>query len=436
MKTVIMAGGRGTRLGALSEQIPKPLAKIQGMPILERELACLQEQGYRDILLTVSYMGKAIQDYFGDGSGISPVTGPPFGVHIEYFFEQEPLGNAGALFRVREKLTEDFLLLNADSLFEVDLGKLVAFHREKGALATLLTHPNSHPYDSALLIADDHGVVREWLAKDDSRPQWYQNRVNAGIHVLSRRLLEQNISSGKVDLDKHLLKPLAGTGQLYCYDSTEYVKDMGTPKRMAQVARDMQSGLMQRRSLGRPRAAVFLDRDGVLNRYAGFVRSPEELELLPGVAEAVRRINEIGYLAIVATNQPVLARGEVTWGQLTEIHAKLETLLGREGAYVDDFFVCPHHPDKGFAGEVPKLKIDCDCRKPKPGLLYQAAAKHNLDLSLCWMVGDSGSDIQAGRRAGTWTAFLHGAGTAPEGGEYGQDESDASLLDFVEKRGW
>jgi len=436
MKVVIMAGGRGKRLGSLSEQIPKPLVKIQGVPILERELVCLREQGFTEIILTVGYLGNAIRDYFGDGSLVSPVTNKPLGVHIEYYFEKEPMGNAGALFRLKKHLTDDFLLLNADSLFDVDLRRLVAFHQDKHALATILSHPNSHPYDSGLLIAADNGEVKEWLTKEDQRPQWYKNRVNAGIHVISRELLEQEMPNGKVDLDRQLLKPLAGTGKLYCYDSTEYVKDMGTPERLAQVESDIRSGLVQSRSRRNLRRAVFLDRDGVLNRYVGYVRKPEELELLPGVPEAIRRINAAGYLAIVVTNQPVLARGDVTWSQFDEINARLETLLGLDGAYVDAVYVCPHHPDKGFAGEVSELKIECNCRKPQPGMLIEAAEKYNLNLKECWMVGDSERDIQAGLKAGTKTALLQGQGTSLQLGDCGQDEAHDSLLDFVNRRGW
>ena len=219
MKVVIMAGGRGTRISSVASDIPKPMIKIDGKPVLEHELECLRDQGFTDIILTVSHLGEIIMDYFGDGSKISPATGMPFGVHIEYFFEREPLGNAGALFHLKEKLTEDFLLLNADAIFDVDFNRFVAFHRAKGGIATLFTHPNSHPYDSGLIVADDRGVVQQWLTKEDDRPKWYRNRVNAGLHVLSPEILDAEITTAKIDLDRQLLKPLAGTGRMFCYDS-------------------------------------------------------------------------------------------------------------------------------------------------------------------------------------------------------------------------
>lgn len=132
----------------------------------------------------------------------------------------------------------------------------------------------------------------------------------------------------------------------------------------------------------------------------GFLRNIEDFELIEGVAEAIKFINQSGYLAIVVTNQPVIARGEVTWEELNEIHKKMATLLGKEGAYVDGIYICPHHPDKGFEGERPEYKIDCNCRKPKPGLLLQAAKDFNIDLSESYMIGDSHRDVEAGENAG------------------------------------
>jgi D-glycero-D-manno-heptose 1,7-bisphosphate phosphatase len=424
MKTVIMAGGRGTRISSVASDIPKPMIKIQGKPVLEHELECLRDQGFTDLIFTVSHLGNIIMDYFGDGSGISPVTGKPFGVHIKYFFEKEPLGNAGALFKLKDQLTEDFLLLNADVIFDVDFNRFVAYHKAHGGLVTLFTHPNNHPYDSGLILADENGRVQKWLAKEDMRPEFYCNRVNAGLHVISPKVLETEIRTSKVDLDRQLLKPLAGSGKMFCYDSPEYVKDMGTPERYEAVCKDYAEGRVRAKNLQNKQKAVFLDRDGTINQYVGFLRDIDEFELLPGVAEAIRKINASGYLAIVVTNQPVLARGEVTVEQLQEIHNKMETLLGKEGAYLDGLYCCPHHPHKGYKGEVPELKIDCDCRKPKPGMLLQAAEKFNIDLSQSWMIGDGENDIEAGSNAGCKTVLIGNHA-------FGQDIQVSSLLEFI-----
>lgn len=428
MKTVIMAGGKGTRISSVASDIPKPMIKIEGKPVLEHEIECLRDQGFTDLIITVSHLGSIIMDYFGDGS--------KFGVRIQYFNEKTPLGNAGALFKFRSVLDSDFLLLNADAIFDVDFNRFVDFHRTHGGLVTLFTHPNSHPYDSGVLIAGGNGAVEQWLTKEDDRPQWYRNRVNAGLHVINPTVLdltgidpdivgtEVDGKIIKVDLDRQILKPLCGAGTMFCYDSPEYVKDMGTPDRYEAVCRDFAEGRVKAKNLKQKQKAVFLDRDGTINKYVGFLRDIDDFELLPGVAEAVKLINASGYLAIVVTNQPVIARGEVTVPQLQEIHNKMETLLGAEGAYLDAIYYCPHHPHKGYEGEVPELKIDCDCRKPKPGMLLKAAEDFNIDLSRSWMIGDGENDIKAGKAAGCRTALI---GTD----DYKQNETAQTLLDAV-----
>ena len=431
MKTIIMAGGRGTRISELFPDIPKPLIPIEEIPVLEREIISLRNQGFKDIIMTVSHMGDKIMNHFGDGSKL--------GVTIQYYNEVTPLGNAGALFKLRKDLGADpFLLLNADAVFDVDFNRMVKFHHAHGGLVTLFTHPNNHPYDSGLIVANNDMSVQSWLAKEDVRPIYYKNRVNAGLHVIDPKVLdmvtvdidkigtldEQSGKIIKVDLDRQLLKPLAGTGKMFCYDSPEYVKDMGTPERFSQVEEDFKVGRVSAKNLSNKQKAIFLDRDGTINKYVGFLRDINDFELIDGVAKAIKEINKSGYLAVIVTNQPVIARGEVAYEELNEIHNKMETLLGNQGAYLDAIYYCPHHPDSGFDGEVKELKIECDCRKPKPGLLLKAAEEFNIDLSQSWMIGDSKNDIMAGKNAGCKTALIGNE-------DYKQDITVDSLLSFV-----
>ena len=402
MKVVIMAGGKGTRIQSIASDIPKPMIPINGVPVLETELCSLRDQGFDDFIFTVGHLADCIIDYFGDGS--------KWNVHIEYYREEAPLGNAGALFKLG--LKEDFLLIIGDAIFDIDFNRMVEYHKAKGGLVTIFTHPNSHPYDSGVVIADKNGSVERWLNKEDERPLYYKNRVNAGIHIISPKVLEMSGVNPnkvgtevdgkvvKVDLDRQLLRPLCGTGKMFCYDSPEYVKDMGTPERFHQVEQDFISGTIKSKNLKNKQKAIFLDRDGTINKYVGFLRKPEELELAENSAEAIKKINSSVYLAVVITNQPVIARGETTYEELEEIHNKMETLLGQDGAYLDAIYFCPHHPHKGYEGEVPELKIDCDCRKPKPGMLLKAAKDLNIDLSNSYMIGDSDIDAEAGVNAG------------------------------------
>lgn len=407
MIAVLMAGGKGTRISSVAKDIPKPMIRIGGKPVLEHQIEALKRQGISDFIITVSYLGSVIMDYFGDGSGVSPATGRPFDVKIRYFNEEVPLGNAGALFYLEQYLDDDFLLLNGDLMFDFDLKRFLSFHRESGGIVTLFAHPNSHPYDSGIIAADEHGLVSQWLAKEDPKPEYYENLVNAGIHIVSPKIFPlvsarhtEYAGGPRIDLDRDLLKPLVQRKEVYAYRSPEYVRDMGTPERYQEVCHDFANGIIQAKNLENRQKAVFLDRDGTINRYAGFLRNPAQMELIPGAADAINEIHKNGFLAIVVTNQPVIARGEVTWEGLRNIHNRMETLLGMEGAYLDDIFVCPHHPDKGFPGEVPELKMTCSCRKPKPGLLLAAAEKYNIDLLQSWMIGDSASDVSAGQAAG------------------------------------
>ncbi len=391
MKIVIMAGGKGTRIAEINSQVPKPMIPIDGKPILEYQLETLKAQGYTDIILGIGHLGHVIKDYFGDGTRM--------GIHIQYIVEDQPLGTAGALYYLKDIIWEDFLLLNGDIIFDVDIQRFYNYHMKHNAIATILTHPNAHPYDSGIIFADDSGRVIRWLHKEDERI-WYKNRVNAGLHMLSPQIFNKFDVLRKCDLDRDILKPLINDGELCIYDSPEYVKDMGTPDRYYSVIQDIKSGKVKARNLSEKQKAIFLDRDGTINEYKGFLKDIDDFNLLPGAADAIKQINESGYLAIVVTNQPVIARGEISLAELNEIHNKMETLLGQKGAYVDDIFYCPHHPDKGFYGERLEYKVECECRKPKPGLLIQAAEKYNIDLEKSWMVGDSIRDMQAGKSVG------------------------------------
>ena len=155
-----------------------------------------------------------------------------------------------------------------------------------------------------------------------------------------------------------------------------------------------------------PIPAVFLDRDGTINQERGHIQNPEDLVLLPGAASAIRRLNESQYLTVLVTNQSVIARGKCNENDMEVIHNRLQSLIGEEGASIDRIYYCPHYPDHEIPGGRQELKIVCDCRKPKPGLIMRAAKDMNIDLNLSWMVGDMISDIEAANRAGIRSILL------------------------------
>jgi histidinol-phosphate phosphatase family protein len=229
---------------------------------------------------------------------------------------------------------------------------------------------------------------------------------------------EPPAAQGPLDLGKHLFPQLLRRGvYLHAYRSPEYVKDAGTPQRIVQVERDLASGRVGRMSLRTPSPAVFLDRDGTLNEEVHFLSRADQMRLLPGVAEAVARLNASDYRTVVVTNQPVIARGDCDEAELQQIHNRLETLLGNEGAYLDAIYYCPHGPEAGHPGERAELKIACECRKPGIGMIQQAARELNLDLSRSWMIGDKTADVLAAQRAGM-RSVLVGTGYAGRDGKY------------------
>lgn len=410
-----MAGGKGTRLAALNADIPKPMFPVLGKPILEYQIVSLKKSGITDITLIVGHLREVIIDHFGDGR--------KFGVNISYIEENEPLGTAGALYYLKDE-PEPFILVFGDLVLDIDFNRFMEFHRACGAAITLYGHPNAHPYDSDVIEIDQNNRVTGILSKKIERDFYYHNFVNAGVYCISPDALENITEPKKIDLEKTLITGLIKDGKVYAYKSTEYVKDMGTPDRLETVSADVKNGVVAGRSLKQKQKAIFLDRDGTINEYVGFLRNIDDFRLLPGSTEAIARINASPYLTIVATNQPVIARGEVTFTELEEIHKKMETELGKDGAYLDDIFFCPHHPHKGYEGEVPELKIDCDCRKPKIGMLKAAADKYNIDLSASWYIGDTTMDIQTGKNAGMKTILV-------QTGEAGNDRKYDASPDYV-----
>ena len=426
---VIMAGGKGSRLLSITnDEIPKPMVPVDGKPLLEYQVEKLKSYGIKKIVMIVGHLGEKIVDHFKDGKD--------FGVEIDYIFEKEPLGTAGAFYYLKDKIdAKDFMLVFGDIFFDMDFDRMEDFHFKNSALTTLLAHPNGHPYDSDLIQTDDTGRVIGFDSKHNVRDYWYDNMVNAGMYIINKRLLDLVKEPVKTDFEKDILANQVKLGaNIYAYHTPEYVKDVGTVDRINATVEELKSGLIQSKNLKNKQRAIFLDRDGTMNVSKGFISKADDLELIPGTIDAIKAINKSGALAIVITNQPVIARGECSFEELHNIHNKLKTLLGEKGAFVDDIFYCPHHPDKGFEGEVPELKFDCECRKPKTGMIEEAVKKYNIDLSKSYMVGDSTMDLETARNAGIKSVLVN-TGFAGNDGKYDRscDIEAKNLFDAVEK---
>lgn len=410
-----MAGGKGTRLKSVAIDIPKPMIPVLDKPILEYQIESLKKSGIYKITFIVGHLKEIVKKYFGNGQ--------KFGIDIDYIEETYPLGTAGSLYYLKN-IRDDFILIFGDLILDIDFKRFMDFHKSHNSIISLYAHPNSHPYDSDVIIVDKTYRVTKILSKKDERNYYYHNLVNAGIYCISPEGLGKIKAPEKIDLEKTVIAEWIRQEKVYAYKSTEYVKDMGTPSRLEAVTVDIRNGVVTGKNLKQKQKAIFLDRDGTINKYVGFLKRIEDFELLPLVPEAIAKINTSSFLAIVATNQPVIARGEVSVYELDEIHKKMETKLGQGGAYLDDIFFCPHHPHKGYEGEVQELKVECDCRKPKIGMIRQAVEKYNIDLSKSWYIGDTTTDIQTGKNAGMKTILV-------KTGEAGKDRKYRVKPDYV-----
>jgi len=418
MQAVILAGGMGTRLRTVTgDDLPKPLVEVNGRPLLDYQLDQISAAGIRDVVLLTGFGGDRIGEFCGDGSR--------WGLQIRCVRENHAAGTAGAVLQAIDALQKRFILLYGDTVFDVDLRRMWNYHDQYAPLATLFLHPNDHPHDSDLVEVDSNDRILRFHPYPHPPDANLPNLVNAGIYILERSALSALFNlPPKPDFGKHVFPLLlAQQGRLMGYRSPEYVKDAGTPERLQRTAQDLLSGRVANGSLRHAAPAVLLDRDGTLIAERGYVRRPEDVELLPGIGDALAQLNRSRYRTALITNQPVIARGECDEEGMRQIHNRLETLLGNDGAYLDALYYCPHHPDAGFAGERVDLKIACECRKPNTGLIQQAQRDLNLNLADSWMIGDTTTDVMTARRAGVRSILVHS-------GEAGRDGKFPCLPDF------
>lgn len=388
MKLVILAGGKGTRLGL--KDIPKPMVKINHKPVLEYQIELAKKYGITDIFILSGFKAQSIINYFGNGSN--------WGVSIEHITETHPLGTAGSVLQIKKFLNEDFMIFYGDTIMDINLNAMMNFHNNHRPLGTLLVHPNDHPFDSDLVeLADNQLNILQFHSKNSKR-KYIPNLVNAALYIFSPEILEFIDPKNNLDFGRDIFPDILNKGgKLNAYYSSEYIKDMGTPKRIRQVEIDVKSGKVKRLNNENKRKAIFVDRDGVINKEVNELTKIDEFELIPKSAKAIKKINKSDYLVIVITNQPVIAKGYCTEKELNLIHSKMEFLIGLENAYLDKIYFCPHHPETGFKGEIKKLKIICDCRKPNTGMLKKAEKELNIDLKNSYLIGDSTTDIKTAK---------------------------------------
>jgi D,D-heptose 1,7-bisphosphate phosphatase len=394
---VIMAGGRGSRMIRDGFSIPKVIIPVTETSVLEEHIALLRKFKANNIFICLhensSLIKNFVQSKFHDHKDII------------FLFEKQPRGSVGCLLDNFDLIQKRSIILFGDTYADVNLDKALEFHLNMNADLTTFAYPNDHPKDSDLLIVENTSRVVGVSKYPHRNLERLENLANRALFIAEKSALVDNFKpSGTVDLSKELIPFLIAKGlNVQAYRSPEYMKDMGTKPRLEKLRSDLSSRKHVTQRIDAVRKAVFLDRDGVINHDTGHIRCARDLKLFDFSSRAISLLNSLGYLVLLVSNQPVIARGEVTEAEFKLINAKLDFELSNEHAFIDKKYYCPHHPDAGFDGEITELKRKCDCRKPETGLIAMARQDYNIDIKNSWMVGDQTSDIELGRRVGLLT---------------------------------
>ena len=387
---VILAGGRGTR--SADPRIPKIAQTVGGQPLMQWHLDLISQSDIHDVLVVTGHLGDQVAQLVEDSDA--------HGLEVRIIHEAEQRGTVPAVQLAATHTESDGLLvILGDVWASFPIDAFLRSWRESDKNVAAAVHPSLHPTDSDAVIPQPDGSVSV-ISKVDRGTVTLstRNMSAAGVFALTRSALAE--AEDTSDIGSELIATAASHDDLCAVVSSHYFKDTGTPIRLGSAQEDWESGAFHRRGSLTPRPALFLDRDGVINPALPEVYTPDALALLPGVAEGIAQANALGVPVLVATNQPGLAKGLMTEQAHEEIRARLDELLIDQGAFIDDYAYCPHHPESGFAGEVDSLKISCHCRKPAPGLILDLAKRHTIDRARSVMVGDSDRDEGAAQAAG------------------------------------
>jgi len=398
---IIVAGGLGTRAREMTgDDLPKALMPVAGVPIIERQILALVEQGFSKIVILAGHLGHLIQAFVSAKLILENVE---IIVHIE----SSALGTAGAVISAKHLYDayEQLVIVFGDLLFDLDFSNLLSKQKESKAAAAIVCRPNDHPKESDVVQIDDDSFITNLLSKKNRTAGEYRNLVPTGIYSVSRSEIDAYQTNEKLDFFQDLFPALLKQGKrLVAVTTAPYICDVGTVSGRNAAEQDLASGRVQRMHTGILRPTVFFDVDGVLNEEIPGVgiTSASEVRMIPGAGAALRRLNEIGVLAVGITNRPQLAKGQVTREGLEQIFSRLEMRLAEEKGYLDKIYFCPHHPEAGHEGEITALKVRCNCRKPDIGLLTRAMQELPVDPKHSSMIGDSWRDISVAKKKGIY----------------------------------
>ena len=397
---VLACGGLGTRLREITHEIPKPLFLVNGKSTLERAIEELDNYQFRNVILTIGYKSNNFFEFVDQ-------LNKKYRINIEVFVEKIPMGECGALWIIKDKLCDDFIFINGDLIFSIEFKKLFYFHKRLSSNLTLVTHTSDHPEDSDLVSVPNGTLVEDIFLKDNNK-EIKKNAYlgNSGICVINKFLLDKieppNENESK-SIFHFVVKRLFDLNiNVYSYNTTEYIKDMGTPKRLRVVEEDLSSKKVYKKNYKNLQKTLFLDRDNTLIKCekGRYILKVEDINFYRNNIEKIIPISLNYDFVCLITNQPSLSMGKLTLNDLNEINSFIIKFCLSIGLKIDVVTFCPHHPHKGYEGEIQILKQDCFCRKPNPGLFFEQAFFRNIDLKASLMIGDSQNDYLAAINAG------------------------------------
>lgn len=369
-QAVVLAGGRGERLLPLTLTRPKAMVEVHGRPFLAYLVEMLRDQGIERVLLLLGYLPDPIIDYFGDGSA--------FGVRIDYDVTPPDDPTSARLLHARERLDHVFLMLYCDNYWPLSLDRHWARFRDAGAPALVTVYRNGDGATRDNVRIDADGFV-EVYDGGRSEPGLQGNEI--GYAIVERHLLDL-LPDGSQPVERALYPILVGDRRLAALVTDHRYYSVGSHERLPATERFLAR-----------RPTLFLDRDGVLNRrpaVAEYIRRPEDVEWLPGALDAVRRLTQAGVRLIVISNQAGIARGAMSTADLDAVESRMRADIAATGGQIEAFLYCPHGWDEG-----------CTCRKPRPGLLFEAQRRYDLDLTRTPFLGDDARDGEAAAAAGS-----------------------------------
>lgn len=373
-QAVIVAGGRGTRLRPLTDDRPKAMVEVAGKPFLDHLLELLREEGLEEVLLLLGYRADAILEHVGDGSA--------WGMKVSAVVTDPDDETSSRMLAARGRLDDRFLFLYSDNYWPLRMERLWGDYLRSDRPAIVTVYRNRDGYTrSNVRVAD--GAVVEY---DPTRSRPGLGGVEIGYAILPRDVVDL-IDRTDLPFEKVVYPRLVAGRLLAAHETDHRYYSMGSMERLP-----LTESFFSRRPM------LILDRDGVLNRRparAEYVRRPEDVEWLPGTFEALRLLAGVGYRFVVVSNQAGIARGVMSHDDLAAVERRMRDDLEREGLEVEQFYYCPHGWDDG-----------CDCRKPRPGMLFQAQRDFHLDLTRTLFVGDDDRDGQAAEAAGSRFAMV------------------------------